>query len=77
MQYSADQLVLLAKRENNSIRPYLFVNPLQGKHIPANPKNTIEMCQALAVKINAAYPEDLLYVIGFAETATGIAACIT
>ena len=77
MSYSADQLVLLAKRENNNIRPYLFVNPLQGKHIPTNPEDVIGMCHALADKVNVAYPDDLLYVVGFAETATGIASCIT
>ena len=75
MQYTVDQLVRLARRENNSIRPYLFVNPLQGKHIPTNPRDAADMCQAIAEKINAAYPDDLLYVTGFAETATGIAAC--
>ena len=77
MQYSVDQLVRLAKRENNSMRSYLFVNPLQGKHIPADPQDTIGMCQAIAEKINTSYPNDRLYVIGFAETATGIAACTT
>ena len=77
MQYNSDRLVLLAKRENNSIRPYLFVNPMQGKHIPTDPEVAIGMCHALAEKINAAYPDDQLYVIGFAETATGIAACVT
>jgi len=77
MEYTARQMVLLAKRENNPVRPYLFVNPLQGKHIPADPQQTIGMCQVLAKKINDAYPDDLLYVIGFAETATGIASCIT
>ena len=75
MQYSADRLVLPAKRENNSIRPYLFVNPLQGKHIPTDPADAVGMCSALAEAVNAAYPDDPLYVIGFAETATGIAAC--
>lgn len=77
MNYTADQLVLLAKRENNSIRPYLFVNPMQGKHIPTDPRDAIGMCQAIAEKVNDFYPDDLLYVIGFAETATGIASCIT
>ena len=77
MEYSVDQLVLLAKRENNSKRPYLFVNPLQGKHIPTDPEDVIGMCHSLSEIVNASYPEDLLYVIGFAETATGIAACVT
>ena len=77
MQYNKETMVLLARRENNSMRPYLFVNPLQGKHIPTSPEDAIGMCQALAEKINDAYPDELLYVIGFAETATGIAACVT
>lgn len=76
MQYSADRLVCPAKRENNSKRPYLFVNPLQGKHIPADPAETLQMCRTLAEKVSTAWPEEKLYVIGFAETATGIAAGI-
>lgn len=74
MQYSIDDLVRLAKRDNNNIRPYLYVNPIQGKHIPTNPEDTMMMCRTLANMVNAAYPSDRLYVIGFAETATGIAA---
>lgn len=73
-QYRADDLIRLAKRENNSRRDYLYVNPLQGKHMPSNPVQTMEMCRSLAEKIEDAYPDDRLYVIGFAETATGIAA---
>lgn len=77
MQYSIEDLVRLAKRDNNSIRPYLYVNPLQGKHIPVEPTKTIEMCKTLARKVNSAYPNDALFVIGFAETATGIASVIS
>ena len=76
MQFSVDDLVRLAKRENNSKRPYLYVNPVQGKHIPTDPRDTLGMCKALADIINNAYKDDRLYVIGFAETATGIAAGI-
>ena len=76
MQYSTDDLVKLAKRDNNNIRPYIYVNPIQGKHIPTNPEDTMEMCQTLANMVNVAYPSDRLFVIGFAETATGIAAGI-
>lgn len=77
MQYSTDDLVKLAKRDNNSIRPYLYVNPLQGKHIPAKPEDVLEMCQKLANIVNGIYPKDSLYVIGFAETATGVASAVT
>ena len=74
MQYSVDNLVRLAKRANNTIRPYLYVNPLQGKHIPTRPDDVMSMCRELAQTVNTAYPDERLYVIGFAETATGIAA---
>lgn len=74
MQYSIDDLVRLAKRDNNNIRPYLYVNPIQGKHIPTDPQDTMMMCRTLANMVKAAYPSDRLFVIGFAETATGIAA---
>lgn len=74
MQYSIDDLVRLAKRDNNNIRPYLYVNPIQGKHIPSEPEDTMMMCRTLANMVKTAYPSDRLFVIGFAETATGIAA---
>lgn len=74
MQYSVDDLVRLAKRDNNNIRPYLYVNPIQGKHIPTDPEDTMTMCRTLANMVKAAYASDRLFVIGFAETATGIAA---
>lgn len=77
MQYSTDDLVKLAKRDNNSIRPYLYVNPLQGKHIPTKPEDVLRMCQKLANIVNVTYPKDTLYVIGFAETATGVASAVT
>ena len=77
MQYSAENLIRLARRDNNPVRPYLFVNPLQGKHIPADPAETRDMCRALAETVNRAWPGERLYVIGFAETATGIAAGVT
>lgn len=76
MEYTAGELVRLAKRDGNTRRPYLFVNPLQGKHIPADPEAAERMCRAAAERLNRAWPEDRLYVIGFAETATGIAASI-
>lgn len=77
MQYSIEDLVRLAKRDNNMIRPYLYVNPLQGKHIPTKPEDAMGMCHALAEIVNAAYPDEKLYVIGFAETATGIASAVS
>ncbi len=77
MEYAIDDLVRMAKRENNTVRPYLFVNPMQGKHIPSEPGQVMKLCHDLANLVNAAYPKDRLYVIGFAETATGIAAGVS
>ena len=76
MRYSVDDLVRLAKRDNNNIRPYLYVNPIQGKHIPTNPDDTMRMCHTLANMVKEAYPSDRIFVIGFAEIATGIASGI-
>lgn len=76
VQYTIDDLVRLARRENNNKRPYLYVNPLQGKHIPADPGHVMSMCSSIADRVNELYPNDKLFVIGFAETATGIAAGI-
>lgn len=71
--YSAGELLRVAKRYNNSRRGYLLVNPLQAKHLPADPARSLEMMGALGAKLARAYPECRL-VIGFAETATAIGA---
>ncbi|WP_155829677.1 phosphoribosyltransferase domain-containing protein [Butyrivibrio sp. AC2005] len=72
--YKVEDLVRIAKREKNKKRSYLFVNPLQGKHIPANPIEVDQLCATLAEKIDVDYGSRRKFVIGFAETATGIAA---
>lgn len=77
LHYTIDDLVRLAKRDNNTVRPYLYVNPLQGKHIPASPEKIMDVCYQIATLINDAYSNERLYVIGFAETATGIASAIS
>ena len=74
MEYETDDLVKVAARDNNSKRSYLYVNPLQAKHIPANPCDTIRMINALAEKLENMYGYERIFVIGFAETATAIAA---
>lgn len=77
MYNDAEDLVMLAKRENNTKRGYLYVNPYQAKHIPSDPIEMIKMCRSLAALINTAHSTDRTFVIGFAETATGIAAGVT
>lgn len=74
--YRQSDLTILAKRENNLLRPYLIVNPLQGKHIPVNPHKAIELFNELASRVYERYMNNKLLVIGFAETATAIGSAI-
>lgn len=73
-KYTEDMLVRIAKRENNTKRSYLVVNPLQGKHIPVVPSQALELFQNLAGLVEHAYHGERLLLIGFAETATAIGA---
>lgn len=73
--YTENDLVSVAKRENNKKRNYLVVNRLQGKHVPVEPARAFEMFNALAMQIKDIYSEKIL-VIGFAETATAIGAAV-
>lgn len=73
MEYKREDLVKVAKREKNSKRPYLYVNPMQGKHIPVSPRKVMQLCQDLAQKIRESHPSEKILLIGFAETATAIA----
>ena len=75
MDYSEKQLLQIAKRYNNSKRQYLLVNPLQAKHIPVSPGKAFDMMHELAVKIRGICPKPAC-IIGFAETATAIAAIV-
>lgn len=65
--------IKIARRHNNKKRSYLLVNTVQAKHIPTPPSEALKMYHALGGKIHKAYPNANL-VIGFAETATAIAA---
>lgn len=81
MNYSKKDLITIAKRENNTKRPFLLVNPLQGKHIPAVPSQCLALFSALAERVfkEQTYAYEHTLIIGFAETATaigmGLAAC--
>lgn len=76
-QYDIEDLVKVAKRDNNIIRPYLYVNPIQGKHIPCNPKDTIDLMKYMAGIIDSRYVGEKILVVGFAETATAIGAGVS
>lgn len=75
MHYTSDDVLVLAKRHHNIKRTYLLVNPLQAKHLPVSPSRSLEMMTCLGKQIKRKYPSARL-VIGFAETATAIAAAV-
>lgn len=74
--FEIDDLIRIAKRENNTKRSYLYVNPVQGKHIPVSPSRSLELFSLLAQKIEERYPDEGILIIGFAETATAIGSAI-
>lgn len=74
--YTEQDLVRIAKRENNNKRKYLVVNRLQGKHIPVKPHKALAMFRALADTLKGKYDKETLLVIGFAETATAIGVAV-
>ena len=73
--YTVEDVLVLAKRHHNTKRTYLLVNPLQAKHLPVSPSKSLEMMECLGKQIAKKYPTAKL-VIGFAETATAIAATV-
>lgn len=76
MTYTEQDLVRIARRENNNKRKYLVVNRLQGKHIPVRPHEALSLFRALADTLKGKYGKETLLVIGFAETATAIGAAV-
>lgn len=76
MKYTKNNLVSIAKRENNAKRNYLVVNPLQGKHVPVSPIEAVRLFASLAEELKGKYEGERLLLIGFAETATAIGAQI-
>ena len=73
--YSKSDLLRLAKRHHNTKRTYLLVDPLQGKHIPVSPTESLRMLEDLGRKVHEQYPV-VDIVIGFAETATAVGAVV-
>lgn len=47
--YKENDLLQIAKRENNNKRNYLVINKLQGKHIPVEPSQALGMFKELAM----------------------------
>ena len=73
--YTEQDLLWLARRQDTSKRAFLLVNPLQAKHVPSRPEAALEMMSAMGRMLTAEYPDTRL-VIGFAETATAIGAVV-
>lgn len=74
--YQESDIVRIARRDNNPKRNFLVINRRQGKHVPASPKEAVEMFRDLAQKVRTAYQEEKLLCVGFAETATAIGATL-
>lgn len=74
--YTEQNLLKIAKRDNNTKRPYLLVNPLQGKHFPVTPSKALAQFRYLADKLYQRHAGERLLIIGFAETATAIGAAV-
>lgn len=67
-----NEIIRIGSRYNNKKRSYLLVNNFQAKHIPTRPED-ITLGMQLGKKIREKY-SNARFVIGFAETATAIAA---
>lgn len=73
--FNPDWLISVCKRENNSKRDFIFVNRIQGKHVPARPQEILHLFENLRVTITKDSRwnrKENICVIGFAETATAI-----
>lgn len=72
-----NDMVAICKRSNNPNRDYLFVNKYQAKHYPVKSHNTLQLFSELYQEIKRQIPSDKrILVVGFSETATGIAQAI-
>jgi hypothetical protein len=70
-------MVKLALRDSKTAtRPYLLVNPLLAKHVPAGPAAALEYFARLGRKVRDVCGERNCRVIGFAETATAVGAAV-
>ena len=76
--FDLNDLIHICKRRNNNKREYLFVNRYQGKHVPENPYYIINLLDSFCAEVKAHLnPKEKILVVGFAETATGIAEYLT
>lgn len=71
-----NDIIKIGSRYNNQKRSYLLVNTVQAKHIPTCPDSALNLFSELGLKIHREYPDARL-TVGFAETATAIAAQVS
>ena len=74
--FTIEELIGIAQRENNEKRNYLLVNYMQAKHIPVDPKKALYLFEKLGEQFYEFYKGKKITFIGFAETATAIGAAI-
>lgn len=76
IEYSSDKvkdIITVEHRLNNKKRDFLFVDRVQGKHIPVEPHKVDELVRELACKVSSCIPgHHSVLVIGFCETATAL-----
>lgn len=72
--FADNELVQIAKRDNNPKRSYLLVNPSQGKHVPVSPEKPLTLFKELADELKKNIIGERTLFIGFAETATAVGA---
>ena len=76
--FDLNDLIHICKRRNNNKREYLFVNRFQGKHVPENPSHILNLLDSFCAEVKAHLnPKEKILIVGFAETATGIAEYLT
>ena len=76
--FDLNDLIHICKRRNNNKREYLFVNRFQGKHVPENPYHILNLLDSFCAEVKAHLnPKEKVLIVGFAETATGIAEYLT
>ena len=74
--FEINELLCVARRENNTKRSFLYVCPYQGKHMPVSPLRSMDLFAELAERVRQRYPDEKILVIGFAETATAIGSAL-
>lgn len=74
--FTIEELIGIAQRENNTKRNYLLVNYMQAKHIPVDPQKALYLFEKLGEEFYELYKGKKVTFIGFAETATAIGASI-